>query len=90
MTLVPKARLLAHQAPQLARRSAPPGIPRGLRRTSLAPSLVMVGEGEVSLVVMLDHEKSEVEVKLPGRFQVSPQIAGAIKAIPGIVAVEHV
>jgi hypothetical protein len=29
-------------------------------------------------------------VKLPGRFQVSPQIAGAIKAIPRIVAVEHV
>ena len=44
----------------------------------------------MSLVIMLDREKSEVEVKLPGRFQVSPQIAGAIKAIPGVVAVEHV
>ena len=58
--------------------------------TSLAARLTQRGEGEVSLVVMLYHEKSEVEVKLPGRFQVSPQIAGAIKAIPGIVAVEHV
>ena len=29
----------------------------------------------------------EVEVKLPGRFKVSPQIAGAIKAVPGVVAV---
>ena len=57
---------------------------------SLAQRLTQRGEGEVSLVIMLDREKSEVEVKLPGRFQVSPQIAGAIKAIPGIVAVEHV
>jgi DNA polymerase-3 subunit alpha len=31
-----------------------------------------------------------VEIKLPGRFPVSAQIAGALKAIPGIVAVEHV
>ena len=48
------------------------------------------GEGEVSLIVMLEENKSEVEIKLPGRFPVSAQIAGAIKAIPGIVAVEHV
>ncbi len=26
---------------------------------------------------------TEVEIKLPGRFKVSPQIAGAIKAVPG-------
>jgi len=31
---------------------------------------------------------SEVEVKLPGRFKVSPQIAGAIKAVTGVVTVE--
>ena len=29
-----------------------------------------------------------LEVKLPGRFKVSPQIAGAIKAIPGVVEVQ--
>jgi DNA polymerase-3 subunit alpha len=56
---------------------------------SLAQRLAVKGEGEVSLVVMLDSERSEVEVKLPGRYSVSPQIAGAIKAIPGIVSVEH-
>jgi DNA polymerase-3 subunit alpha len=27
-------------------------------------------------------------VKLPGRFKVSPQIAGAIKAVPGVVEVQ--
>jgi DNA polymerase-3 subunit alpha len=31
---------------------------------------------------------TEVEVKLPGRFKVSPQVAGAIKAIPGVVEVQ--
>jgi DNA polymerase-3 subunit alpha len=41
----------------------------------------------VSLVLMLDLE-TEVEVRLPGRFKVSPQIAGAIKAVPGVVSVE--
>ena len=45
--------------------------------------------GEVALVLMLG-EGTEVEVKLPGRFKVSPQIAGAIKAVPGVVAVEAV
>ncbi len=46
-------------------------------------------DGEVALVLLL-NEGTEVEVKLPGRFRVSPQIAGAIKAVPGVVAVEAV
>ncbi len=45
------------------------------------------GDGEVSMVLMLANG-SEVEVKLPGRFKVSPQIAGAIKAVTGVVTVE--
>ncbi len=44
-------------------------------------------DGEVSMVLMLGNG-SEVEVKLPGRFKVSPQIAGAIKAVAGVVTVE--
>jgi DNA polymerase-3 subunit alpha len=43
--------------------------------------------GEVSMVLLLQNG-SEVEVKLPGRFKVSPQIAGAIKAVSGVVTVE--
>jgi DNA polymerase-3 subunit alpha len=34
------------------------------------------------------NEGTEVEVKLPGRFKVSPQIAGAIKAVPGVIEVQ--
>jgi DNA polymerase III subunit alpha len=44
-------------------------------------------DGDVSLVLMLDLE-TEVELKLPGRFKVSPQIAGSIKAVSGVVDVQ--
>ena len=54
---------------------------------SLASRLETKGDAEVSVVVMLEGG-TEVEVRLPGRFRVSPQIVGAIKAVPGIVAVE--
>jgi DNA polymerase III subunit alpha len=47
------------------------------------------GTGEVNLIVMLGAGE-EVEVKLPGRYKVSPQIAGAIKAVPGVVEVRAV
>ncbi|HEY0439087.1 MAG TPA: DNA polymerase III subunit alpha, partial [Xanthobacteraceae bacterium] len=45
-------------------------------------------DGEISMVLLLDA--AEVEIKLPGRFKVSPQIAGAIKAVPGVIQVEAV
>jgi DNA polymerase-3 subunit alpha len=45
------------------------------------------GDGEVSFVLML-ADGGEVEVRLPGGYKVSPQIAGAIKAMPGVVTVE--
>jgi DNA polymerase-3 subunit alpha len=54
---------------------------------SLVRRLETKGDGEVSVVVMLDGG-TEVELRLPGRFKVSPQIAGAIKAVPGVVTVE--
>ncbi len=46
-------------------------------------------DGEINVVLMLD-DGAEVEVRLPGRFRVSPQIAGAIKAVPGVVQVEAI
>jgi DNA polymerase-3 subunit alpha len=44
------------------------------------------GEGTVSVVLML--KAREVEVRLPGRYRVTPQVAGAIKAVPGVMHVE--
>ncbi|MEN3347729.1 MAG: polymerase subunit alpha, partial [Bradyrhizobium sp.] len=53
-----------------------------------APAQTPAGaDGDVSLVMMLDLE-TEVEMKLPGRYKVSPQIAGAIKAVAGVVDVQ--
>jgi DNA polymerase-3 subunit alpha len=45
------------------------------------------GEGEVSLVLILDEGDREVEVKLPGKYMATPQIAGALRAVPGVVDV---
>jgi DNA polymerase III subunit alpha len=47
------------------------------------------GDGEVNLVVMIGAG-AEVELKLPGRYKISPQIAGAIKAVPGVIEVRAV
>ena len=40
------------------------------------------------MILILEGGASEVEVKLPGRYKVSPQIAGAIKAVSGVVDVQ--
>jgi DNA polymerase-3 subunit alpha len=48
------------------------------------------GEGEVSLVLLLEEGRREVEMRLPGRYAVSPQIASALRAVRGVVQVELV
>ena len=72
------------QIPEATSQSGPA---RGGPQTKPAPSLAGGADGDVSLVMMLDLE-TEVEMKLPGRFKVSPQIAGAIKAVSGVVDVQ--
>jgi DNA polymerase III subunit alpha len=56
--------------------------------TQISSQLRAKGEGEVLLV--LPTGGGEVEVKLPGKYSVSPRVAGALKAIPGIATVEHI
>ncbi|HVY57602.1 MAG TPA: DNA polymerase III subunit alpha, partial [Xanthobacteraceae bacterium] len=68
------ARTGAGRPPGQGMNGAPAGAPNG-------------ADGEVSVVLMLG-DGAEVEVRLPGRFRVSPQIAGAIKAVPGVVEVQ--
>jgi len=55
---------------------------------SVQERLKAKGEGEVSLILILDDVNQEVEVKLPGRYMASPQIAGALRAVPGVVDVQ--
>ena len=57
---------------------------------SIERRLTAPGEGEVSLVVILGPLDGEVEIRLPGRYSVNAAIAGALKAAPGVVAVEQV
>jgi DNA polymerase-3 subunit alpha len=59
----------------------------GRAATAKPSPSVAAGDGEVSLVLMLTLD-TEAELKLPGRFRVSPQIAGAIKAVPGVIDVQ--
>lgn len=56
----------------------------------LSPDVPRNGEklGEICFVLGL-KDGSEVEVKLPGRYPISPQIAGAMKAVPGVAAVQE-
>jgi DNA polymerase-3 subunit alpha len=72
-------RLESHQASSMKSSS---GIPT-VRSAPVSPG----GDGEVTLIMMLDLQ-TEVEMKLPGRFRVSPQIAGALKAVAGVVDVQ--
>jgi DNA polymerase III subunit alpha len=73
----------------IAKRLQMPEAGQGSPARSLPAKGVPAGgaDGDVSLVLMLDLE-TEVEMKLPGRFKVSPQIAGAIKAVSGVVDVQ--
>jgi DNA polymerase-3 subunit alpha len=75
------------QGPEASGANGNGGLAKGAAAPPLAPRAA-AGEGEVSLVMMLDLE-TEVEMKLPGRFKVSPQIAGAIKAVTGVVDVQQ-
>jgi DNA polymerase-3 subunit alpha len=65
------------------------GVARRLEPIPSAPARSVPDrpDGDVSVVLLLG-DGGEVEVKLPGRFKVSPQIAGAIKAVPGVVEVQ--
>jgi DNA polymerase-3 subunit alpha len=57
---------------------------------SIEKHLAAKGDGEVSLVLVLEEGKREVEMRLPGKRRVSPQIASALRAVKGVVQVEMV
>ena len=85
-----RARLQSAEALDVAAARHQKGLKVHLRAREPLDSLAQrlePGEGEVGLVIELPEEGKEVEVKLPGRYRITPQIAGAIRAIPGVVAV---
>ena len=55
------------------------------------PSLLQTrGEGTASIVVLHETGEREVEINIPGRRSVSPQVRNAIKGVPGVVDAELV
>ena len=75
-----------HQAAGLDRQAAamPEAAQGGRPRPRKAGACGGRGDGDVSLVMMLDLRDRGGD-EAAGRFKVSPQIAGAIKAVPGVV-----
>ncbi len=57
--------------------------------SNLGARLTRKGEGDV-YVVVLTGTGEEVEVRLPGRFDISPAIVGSLKAVSGVLAVQPV
>lgn len=48
------------------------------------------GDGLVSFVVIKDDGRREIEVELTEKYRISPEIAAALKAAPGVIDVELV
>jgi DNA polymerase-3 subunit alpha len=48
------------------------------------------GEGLVSFIMIKDDGKREIEVELPEKYRISPEIAAALRSTPGVVEVELV
>ncbi len=57
---------------------------------SVAKHLGARGEGEASLILLLDEGRREIEMRLPGRHPVTPQVASALRAVKGVVQVDLV
>ena len=52
--------------------------------------LAVKGDGEVSFILIKDDGRREIEVGLPGRYRISPEIAAALRASPGVIDIELV
>jgi DNA polymerase-3 subunit alpha len=48
------------------------------------------GEGLVSFILIKEDGRKEIEVELPEKYRISPEIAAALRASPGVVDVELV
>ena len=56
----------------------------------LSNQLTVRGEGEVSFIVLKGEAQGEIEIELPNRYRITPSIASAMRAVPGVVEVELV
>lgn len=54
----------------------------------IKPVISQSGDGRVSIVVIQNDGEREVEIQLKNRLMISPQVASAMKAVPGVLDVE--
>jgi DNA polymerase-3 subunit alpha len=89
-----RVRIMTAEALEAAAYRIGKGLRIHLRDDAPLPGIVgrlaRRGEGEVSVVVPYEGGRSEVEVRLPGRFEISPEIASALRSLAGVSAVENV
>jgi DNA polymerase-3 subunit alpha len=57
---------------------------------AIAAHLNAKGEGLVSFVLIKEDGRREIEVELPERYAISPQVASALRAAAGVIDVELV
>ncbi len=59
------------------------------RRTEIASirELLKPGRGEIRLVLRLDEAGREVELAMPGRYEVGPMLKGTLSTMPGVLEV---
>ncbi|MER8985886.1 DNA polymerase III subunit alpha [Mesorhizobium sp. M0843] len=58
--------------------------------SAIQSQLTQRGESQVSIIVIKEEAQGEIEIELPNRYRISPQIASAMRAVPGVVEVELV
>ena len=57
---------------------------------AIARELKRPGKGLITLIVPGESENQEVEIALPKRVQVNPQLKSALSSLPGVVEIETV
>jgi DNA polymerase-3 subunit alpha len=56
----------------------------------LRSALAVAGRGEIRLALRLAETGREIEVELPGRYDVGPAVRGALSIIPGVLALADI
>jgi len=59
------------------------------RRSEIAEirQLLKPGKGELKLILKLDEKGREVELAMPGRYEVGPMLKGMLSTVPGVLEV---
>lgn len=55
---------------------------------ALTERLKAQGDARISVIIIVGQGDEEIEIELPGKRLVNPQIAGALRAVPGVVSVD--